>query len=176
MIITSLAVEISRIIGSTLKKPPSKEYIDSFKLLIRGGFVKVLENNSFVFSTTMNKTLHNLSNLILDCFHDFSPISFYPKYSKEVILEFLDSEVSSYKQLPVKTKYQANLSNSNYSMKLGLLYPQISEIIGLYQIYSNNVNIDNVITDLEATIYEALNSLKIPVTNYISVNEDPKGY
>ena len=112
-----MIVEISNLIGKTLKKPPAKDYIDSFKLLIRGGFVKVLKDNSLVYTTTLNKSIENLSNGIKIHFHDLGVVSIFPNFSNDLLLEFLDSEISSYKQLPQRIMYQINRRNPNYSMK-----------------------------------------------------------
>ncbi|MFV2013870.1 MAG: hypothetical protein ACC656_00440 [Candidatus Heimdallarchaeota archaeon] len=135
-------MEISNLIGKTLKKRPAREYIDSFKMLIRGGFVKVLEDNAFVFTSTLNGSIEKLYSMIIKHFHDYNVVSIYPKFSNDSLFDFLNSEISSYKQLPLRIRYQTIGENKKYYMKLGLLYPQNSLILGFSLIMSGKDEIE----------------------------------
>ncbi|MCE7733873.1 MAG: hypothetical protein GPJ54_03275 [Candidatus Heimdallarchaeota archaeon] len=166
-----MIVEISKIIGQTLKKPPSKEYIESFKMLIRGGFLKVMNDNSFVYTPILNKSIDKLSNIILQHLQGFNIISFFPHFSSDSVTEFLDSEINSYKQLPQAIMYQMRQSNILHFLKSGLLYPQTSQKIGFIQILNNKDEMAKASPMLEKKILSIFDSLGLKLEKYYSTED-----
>ncbi len=80
-------MEIQNVIGSTLKKSPSQDYIESFKLLIRGGFIKVSDDNSIVLSTTAIRSMEKLMVKIIESFTDYQPMKIYSSNQIEIAFE-----------------------------------------------------------------------------------------
>lgn len=167
---SSIIVEIQNVIGSTLKKTPSQDYIESFKLLIRGGFIKVSENNSLVLSTTAIKSMEKLIAKISRNFENYQPMKIYSSNQIEIAFEYLNSEIQSYRQLPSKSRLIYFRTNKEYYLKQGLLYPMISETLNFITITNSNNIIKDENAKLLYAVEEIFRLLNIKVNQFYSFN------
>ncbi len=159
-------VEIQNVIGSTLKKAPSQDYIESFKQLIRGGFIKVSADNSLVLSTTALRSMEKLMGKISGHFVNYQPMKIYSSNQLEIAFEYLNSEIKSYRQLPSKSRFINFKTNQTYYLKQGLLYPNVSETLNFLTIEDSNNKEEGVSKNLKRIIHDIFESIDINVSEF----------
>jgi len=115
-------VNINQLFGSTSKKSPVGIDVQSQGFLSRGGFVKFV-NNQIVYLPITIKIFQHVHDLLIGLFSDVSSNEIVIQESCDVV-DFLDLEFSSYKQLPSILDFKTREEFSKYQYNRGLLNSQ----------------------------------------------------
>jgi prolyl-tRNA synthetase len=99
-------MRLSRLLGKTLRQPPSEAHLPSHQLLVRAGYVRGLEAGRFAYLPLGQRTLTRLQSLLR---RELSPLGSQeiqvpvPAEAEpaEVLVRLTRREVDSYRQLPV---------------------------------------------------------------------------
>jgi prolyl-tRNA synthetase len=116
---------LSKLLGKTLRQPPSDAHLTSHQLLVRAGCVRALEGGLFAYLPLGNLALRRLHHLVrreLSAL-DGQEINVPPVPDAEPLAELVDlvrREVDSYRQLPVMLYQMVTQSQPATGTRAGL--------------------------------------------------------
>jgi prolyl-tRNA synthetase len=99
-------MRLSKLLGKTLRQPPSEAHLPSHQLLARAGYVRGLEAGRFAYLPLGQRTMARLRSLLrrelnpLDSQEIQVPVPAEAE-PKEVLVRLVRREVDSYRQLPL---------------------------------------------------------------------------
>ncbi|KXZ38953.1 prolyl-tRNA synthetase [Alkalithermobacter thermoalcaliphilus JW-YL-7 = DSM 7308] len=161
-------MKLNDIYIKTYKQSPLDTQVESLNLLYRSGFLKYLEDGSYVYTILGNLFFKELENFIKEKFKDYKDISVSHTICNPE--NVFNNEIKSYKELPVKLAYKSFLKNDEYKFKDGLLNPKVDNVLNLIDI-GNGEDIDFKIKTIKENVDQILSHLNIKF-----IKSDNKNY
>jgi prolyl-tRNA synthetase len=118
-------MRLSKLLGKTLREPPSEAHLPSHKLLARGGYLRSLEAGLFAYLPLGHRALNRLQMLVKRELAAFGGQEVDVPQStggdqQEALVRVVRREVDSYRQLPVLLYQFATRSLAQPRVRAGL--------------------------------------------------------
>jgi prolyl-tRNA synthetase len=154
-------LKVALLFGSTSKDTSKVLTINSQEILVRAGYIKVRQNEIIglpLFTRSIRKII-DLVNVHLEDAQELFPF----QYLQEdlIILETLNEEINSYKQLPNKIMTINTEESLSYNLSKGLINAKNNLVYRLYSLFAKEPSIQ--FADIIQTWLELFAKVELPI-------------